>query len=148
MFATAHGAWKGWTAQGFYLFMVFTLYVLALKISTNRETDFLFSEGDVSFRNVMYLEVISPFVVMAFFLIRRFHNRVFATHHSVPGHHVVGGFFGFLTGVFALLYLFVWIEFTEMKTQTWWTSSLEYEASEIAHDWVGIIFKALQSFLI
>jgi hypothetical protein len=37
--------------------------------------------------------------------------------------------FGLMTGLFSLLYLFVWLGFTDLKTQTWWTSSIEYQVS-------------------
>jgi len=145
IFSTAHGAWKGWTTQGFYLLMAFALYILALKISNDHATSFFLSEADISFRNLMVLEISSPVLVIVFFLLRRFHNLVFATHPSVPGHHVVGAFFGFSTGFFALLYLFAWIEMTDMKSQAWWTSSLEYQVSVGTFDLIKTVYKTVLS---
>jgi hypothetical protein len=129
LFTTAHGAWRGWTAQGFYCLMALGLYVSALKISTGHYSILMFPDLDIVFRSIIRLEVVSPLIVMVFFLARRFHNKVFVTHKSVPGHHVAGALFGLMTGLFSLLYLFVWLGFTDLKTQTWWTSSIEYQVS-------------------
>ena len=125
--------------------MAFALYILALKISNDHATSFFLSEADISFRNLMVLEISSPVLVIVFFLLRRFHNLVFATHPSVPGHHVVGAFFGFSTGFFALLYLFAWIEMTDMKSQAWWTSSLEYQVSVGTFDLIKTVYKTVLS---
>ena len=141
--STAHGAWKGWTAQGFYLLMAFALYILALKISNDHVTSFFLSQEDISLRNLMVLEIASPLLVIVFFLLRRFHNLVFATHPCVPGHHVVGAIFGFSTGFFALLYLFAWIDLTDMKSQAWWTSSLEYQVSESTFELITTVYKTV-----
>ena len=145
VFSTAHGAWRGWTAQGFYCLMAFSLYAFALKISTGHYTPYFFPDADISFRSVLRLEIVSPLVVIFLFLLRRFHNQVFITHKSVPGHHVAGAFFGFLTGFFGLLYLIVWINFTDLKTQDWWTSSLEYELSQAIPELIKIVVKTLVS---
>ena len=91
----------------------------------------------------MVLEIASPLVVIVFFLLRRFHNLVFATHPCVPGHHVVGAIFGFSTGFFALLYLFAWIDLTDMKSQAWWTSSLEYQVSASTFDLIKTVYKTV-----
>ena len=143
--ATAHGAWRGWTAQGFYCLMAFVLYALALKISTGHYTAYFYPDTEISFRSILRLEIGSPLVVIVFFLVRRFHNLVFITHKSVPGHHVAGAVFGLLTGFFGLLYLFVWINFTDLKAQEWWTSSFEYQVSQAIPDLINIVFKAMLS---
>jgi hypothetical protein len=88
----------------------------------------------------MHLEVISIIVITFLILIRRFHSLFFVTHHALPGHQVVGAIFGFLTGLFGLLYLFVWINFTDIKMQAWWTSSFEYQFSQSIFDVVKIVF--------
>ena len=58
---------------------------------------------------------------------------------------VAGAVFGLLTGFFGLLYLFVWINFTDLKAQEWWTSSFEYQVSQAIPDLIKIVFKAMLS---
>lgn len=138
--SSVHGFWRGWTVQGFYLLMAFTLYALALKINSGSYSVFFIPESDSSFRDIMHLEVISIIVITVLILTRRFHSLFFVTHHALPGHQVVGAIFGFLTGLFGLLYLFVWINFTDIKMQAWWTSSFEYQFSQSIFDVVKIVF--------
>ena len=138
--SSVHGLWRGWTVQGFYLLMAFTLYALALKINSGSYSVFFIPESDSSFRDIMHLEVISIIVIAVLILMRRFHSLFFVNHHALPGHQVVGAIFGFLTGLFGLLYLFVWINFTDIKMQPWWTSSLEYQLSQSILDLIRIFF--------
>ncbi len=147
IFATAHGAWRGWTAQGFYCLMALTLYCTALKISSGHHSFLMFPDTDITFRSIIRLEVASPLIVIVFFLARHFHNKVFVTHKSVPGHHVAGAFFGLLTGLFCLLYLFVWLGFTDLKTQTWWTSSIQYQISEELPVLIKLVIRSIVSMI-
>jgi hypothetical protein len=108
----------------------------------------MFPDMDITFRSIIRLEVASPLIVIVFFLARHFHNKVFVTHQSVPGHHVAGAFFGLLTGLFGLLYLFVWLGFTDLKTQTWWTTSIQYQISEELPVLIKIVLKSVLSLII
>jgi len=126
---SAHGLWRGWGVQSFYFLMSFTLYALALKINSGNYFVFFIPEADSTFRDIMHLEVISVMVVVVLILLRRFHSLVFMPHDSLPGHQLIGAFFGFLTGFFGLLYLFIWINFTQIKMQEWWASSVEHHLS-------------------
>jgi len=148
IFATVHGAWRGWTAQGFYCLMVLTLYGTALKISSGHHSFMMFPDMDVTFRSIIRLEVASPLIVILFYLARHFHNKVFVAHKSVPGHHVVGAFFGLLTGLLGLLYLFVWLDFTELKTQSWWTSSIQFQVSQEVPLFIKIVIKSTVAMII
>jgi len=131
---SVHGIWRGWTVQAFYFLMSLALYVLAVKINSGSYAVFFIPEADTSFRDIMHLEMISVAIVIILFLLTRIHSLLFVTHQSLSGHQVVGAFLGFLTGFFGLLYLFIWMNFTDVKMQAWWISSFEYQLSKAMLD--------------
>jgi hypothetical protein len=81
----------------------------------------------------LHPHISAKFIIMLL-LLRRFHGLLFVTHQSLSGHQVVGAFLGFLTGFFGLLYLFIWMNFTDVKMQAWWISSFEYQLSKAMLD--------------
>jgi uncharacterized membrane protein required for colicin V production len=60
----------------------------------------------------------------------------------------VGAFFGLLTGLLGLLYLFVWLDFTELKTQSWWTSSIQFQVSQEVPLFIKIVIKSTVAMII
>jgi hypothetical protein len=137
---SVHGIWRGWAVQAFYFLMSIALYALAVKINTGSYTVFFIPEADTSFKDIMHLEMASVAIVIMLFLLRRFHGLLFVTHPSLPGHQVLGAFLGFLTGFLGLLYLFIWVNFTDVKMQAWWISSFEYQFSKAVLDLITQVF--------
>jgi uncharacterized protein YacL len=128
------GAWKGWTFQAYYMTMFMILYLVVQRINDGVFVVVFFPELSLDTQKTLHIEVAIFLVFALFYLIKRIHSYIFKQVESVPGHRVIGTFFGLITGALVVLLLSSIINLTDFKTEKWWLESTEYEISQLSFE--------------
>ena len=123
------GVSKGWLSQAYYLIIGSAIYFLLKRID-NGEFHFLILPNlNIETQKIVHFQAACILVFIVFYLLKRLHNNIFKIIDEVPGHKLIGGIFGFINGLFLLLFICFVINLTGFKDEEWWTSSLEFQFS-------------------